>query len=175
MYIYYTGTVSVWFHPTIKMSYTTASLAISFVASQSVTLNRTPLSRQVRAQGPAEGDQSTQRSQAERIFGISSSSRIGWIITSYLDLIPGFANNGEMMAETTELFDSWLKLELLDHFERMTTKKRMSSVSMQQWLAGAAFHLHVRIHQVRADKKTADVKINAFLYMYIICILVIEW
>lgn len=53
------------------------------------------------------------------------------------------------MAETTELFDEWLKLELLDHFERMTTKKRMSTVSMQQWLTGAAFHLHVTIHQVR--------------------------
>lgn len=53
------------------------------------------------------------------------------------------------MAETTELFDNLLKLELLDHYERMTTKKRMSSVSMQQWLVGAAFHLHVRIHQVR--------------------------
>lgn len=27
----------------------------------------------------------------------------------------------------------------------------MSSVSMQQWLVGAAFHLHMRIHQVRTQ------------------------
>lgn len=86
--------------------------------------------------------------QSNQIFGISTSSRIGWIISSYLRLIPGIANDEEKMAETTELYDRWLKLEILDHYERMTTKKRMSSVSMQEWLAGAAFHLHVRIHQV---------------------------
>lgn len=85
------------------------------------------------------------------MFGISSSSRIGWIITSYLQLIPAIGNDEEKMAETTELYDQWLKLELLDHYERMTTKKRMSSVSMQQWLAGAAIHLHMRIHQVRKN------------------------
>lgn len=112
------------------------------------------LSHQVRAQGSTEGDPSTRRSQAKTIFGISSSSRIGWIIDSYLHLIPGIANNQEKMAETTELYDNWLKLELLDHYERMTTKKRMSSVAMQQWLAGAAVHLHIRIHQVRTDKET---------------------
>lgn len=155
-------------HQNLKLK----SLAIRSVASQSITLNwnlnsNFLLSLQVRAQGSTEGDLSTQRSHAKRIFGISSSSRIGWIIHSYLCLIPGFANNQEMMAETTELFDNWLKLELLDHFERMTTKKRMSSVSMQQWLVGAAFHLHVRIHQVRADKKnkTTEVKMNAFLFL----------
>ncbi len=71
---------------------------------------------------------------------------------SYLRLIPGLANNPEKMGETTELYDSFLKLELLDHYERMTTKKRMSTMSMQQWLAGAAFHLHIRIHQVRDTK-----------------------
>ncbi|GAA6232088.1 uncharacterized protein LOC108893356 [Lates japonicus] len=107
------------------------------------------VAQQVRAQGLTEGGLSTQRSQAKKIFGISSSSRIGWIIHSYLRLIPGIANDQEKMAETTELYDSWLKLELIDHYERMTTKKRMSSESMQQWLTGAAFHLHMRIHQVR--------------------------
>ncbi|TMS14373.1 hypothetical protein E3U43_022853 [Larimichthys crocea] len=107
------------------------------------------VAQQVRAQGSTEGGNSTQRYQVKRIFGISSSSRIGWIIHSYLCLIPGIANNLEKMAETTELYDNWLKLELIDHYERMTTKKRMSSVSMQQWLAGAAVHLHMRIHQVR--------------------------
>lgn len=106
---------------------------------------------QVRAQGSTEGDLSTQGSGARRIFGISSSSRIGWIIYSYLRLIPGIANNQEKLAETTEIYDNLLKLELLDHYERMTTKKRMSSVSMQQWLVGAAFHLHMRIHQVRTQ------------------------
>eukprot|EP00064_Thunnus_orientalis_P018230 superscaffoldBa00004125_g18324 len=97
--------------------------------------------------GSTEGRLSTQRSQANKIFGISSSSRIGWIIQDYLRLVPGIANNQDKMAETTELYDNWLKRELLDHYERMTTKKRMSSVSMQQWLTGAAVHLHMRIHQ----------------------------
>ncbi|KAF3706580.1 hypothetical protein EXN66_Car022272 [Channa argus] len=107
------------------------------------------VAQQVRAQGSKDRDPSSQRSQANKIFGISTSSRIGWIINSYLCLVPGIANNQETMAETTELYDRWLKLELLDHYERMTTKKRMSSESMQQWLAGAAIHLHMRIHQVR--------------------------
>lgn len=57
-------------------------------------------------------------------------------------------NDKETMAETTEVFDELLNLELLDHYERMTTKKRMSTEAMQQWLTGAAFHLHIRIHQV---------------------------
>ncbi|TDH05293.1 hypothetical protein EPR50_G00141420 [Perca flavescens] len=107
------------------------------------------VAHQVRAQRSTEGDPSAQRSRAKRIFGISSSSRIGWIIHSYLRQVPGVANNEEKMAETTELHDNWLKLELIDHYERMTMKKRMSSESMQQWLAGAAFHLHMRLHQVR--------------------------
>lgn len=93
-------------------------------------------------------EQSTDKSEAKAIFGISTSSRIGQIIDSYLRIVPGIANYEEKMAETTELFDNWLKLELIDHFERMTTKKRMSSLSMQQWLTGAAIHLHIRIHQV---------------------------
>lgn len=89
-----------------------------------------------------------QRSQAQDILGISNVSRIGWIIHRYLQLIPGLANDKEKMAETTEVFDELLNLELLDHYERMTTKKRMSTEALQQWLTGAAFHLHVRIHQV---------------------------
>ncbi|KAF0038410.1 hypothetical protein F2P81_008894 [Scophthalmus maximus] len=107
------------------------------------------VAQQVRLHGSTEGDLSTQRFRAKVIFGISSFSRIGRIIHGYLYLIPGFANNEDKMAETTELYDRWLKLELIDHFQRMTMKKRMSSVSMQQWLTGAAFHLHLRIHQVR--------------------------
>ncbi|KAK2828693.1 hypothetical protein Q5P01_019727 [Channa striata] len=107
------------------------------------------VAQQVRAQGSENRDLSSQRSRANKIFGISTSSRIGWIINRYLCLIPEIANNEEMMAETTELYDRLLKLELLDHYERMSTKKRMSSVSMQQWLAGAAIHLHMRIHQIR--------------------------
>lgn len=98
------------------------------------------------------------RTEALNIFGINSSSRIGLFIHSYLTVVPSLANNLVMMAETTELFDSLLKLELLDHFERMTTKRRMSSVSMQQWLIGAAFHLHVRIHQVRLKECTASLQ-----------------
>ncbi|XP_029304740.1 uncharacterized protein LOC115019359 [Cottoperca gobio] len=105
------------------------------------------VAQQVRAQGSTE--RSAQRSQANSILGISSSSRIGRIIHTFLRQIPGIASNQEKMAETTELYDNWLKLELIDHYNRMTMKKRMSSVSMQQWLAGAAFHLHMRIHQVR--------------------------
>lgn len=69
------------------------------------------------------------------------------------------------MSETTELFDNWLKLELLDHYERMTTKKRMSTMSMQQWLAGAAIHLHVRIHQVRTGNK----QLKIFVYIKLLC------
>ncbi|MED6260650.1 hypothetical protein ATANTOWER_025349 [Ataeniobius toweri] len=107
------------------------------------------VARHVRVQGSTEGFRSPKGSRAERIFGISTSSRIGSIIHSYLSLIPGIANNEEKMAETTELYDNLLNLELIDHYERMTTKKRMSTESMQQWLAGAAFHLHLRIHQVR--------------------------
>ncbi|XP_035998505.1 uncharacterized protein LOC105939363 [Fundulus heteroclitus] len=99
--------------------------------------------------GSAEGLPSPKGSRAERIFGISTSSRIGSMIHTYLSLVPGIANNEEKMAETTELYDNFLNLELIDHYERMTTKKRMSTESMQQWLAGAAFHLHLRIHQVR--------------------------
>ncbi|KAM3876244.1 uncharacterized protein ACN63O_024278 [Diretmus argenteus] len=108
------------------------------------------VAQQVRAQGSLVGQPSTHRSQAQRIFGISSSSRIGWITYSYLQQVPAITNNQEKMAETTELYDNFLKLELLDHYERMTNKKkRMSSESMRQWLAGAAVHLHMRIHQVR--------------------------
>ncbi|XP_047462255.1 uncharacterized protein LOC125020795 [Mugil cephalus] len=107
------------------------------------------VAQQVRARGSTEGHLSTHGSQPKRIFGITTSSRIGRIIHSYLRAVPDIANNPEKMAETTELYDRWLKLELLDHYERMITKKRMSSESMQQWLTGAAFHLHVRIHQVR--------------------------
>lgn len=103
---------------------------------------------QVRAQSPAAADLPTQRSVAKKSLGISTSSRIGWIIHRYLSIIPGVANNQDEMAETTELYDNWLERELLDHYERMTTKKRMSTKSMQQWLTGAAFHLHIRIHQV---------------------------
>nr|XP_040036932.1 uncharacterized protein LOC120821900 [Gasterosteus aculeatus aculeatus] len=107
------------------------------------------VAQQVRAQGSTGGNRPAPRPQPRRIFGISSASRIGRIVHSYLRLIPGIANDHEKMAEATELHDDWLNLELIDHYERMTTRKRMSSVSMQQWLAGAAFHLHVRIHQVR--------------------------
>ncbi|KAM4727126.1 uncharacterized protein FYW61_012765 [Anableps anableps] len=107
------------------------------------------LAQSVRAQGSTDGLASPQGSRAERVFGISASSRIGSIIHSYLSLVPGIANDEEKMAEATELYDSLLNLELIDHYERMTTKKRMSTESMQQWLAGAAFHLHLRIHQVR--------------------------
>ncbi|KAK0133989.1 hypothetical protein N1851_030457 [Merluccius polli] len=90
-----------------------------------------------------------QQGAAGCLFGIRRSSRIGRLIHSYLRQIPGVANDAEKMAETTELYDNWLKLELIDHFERMTNKKRMSSEAMRQWLAGAAVHLHMRIHQVR--------------------------
>ncbi|KAM6907188.1 E3 ubiquitin-protein ligase TTC3 [Xenentodon cancila] len=107
------------------------------------------VAQQVRTQGATVTHISTKRSKAKKIFGISASSRIGWIIHNYLTLIPSIANNQDKMAETTELYDNWLKHELLDHYERMTTKKRMSTESMLQWLTGAAFHLHMRIHQVR--------------------------
>ena len=124
------------------------------------------ISLQVRTEGSTEGDLSPRRPQAEDIFGISISSRIGRIIYSYLCLIPELANDEEKMAETTELYDSLLKLELIDHFERMTTKKRMSTVSMQQWLTGAAFHLHMRIHQVRRLRKT-QTKMHTLIICYV--------
>lgn len=105
---------------------------------------------QVRGRGSTQ-DPAARRSKAKKVFGISATSRIGRIIHTYLGLVPGVANDEEAMAETTEVYDNWLTLEMLDHFERMTTKKRMSTEAMQQWLAGAAFHLHMRIHQVRTD------------------------
>ncbi|XP_043996445.1 uncharacterized protein LOC122844761 [Gambusia affinis] len=92
---------------------------------------------------------SPQGSEVPRVFGISTSSRIGSMIHGYLRLVPAIANDEEKMAEAAELYDAWLNLELIDHYERMTTKKRMSTEAMRQWLAGAAFHLHLRIHQVR--------------------------
>ncbi|XP_054881890.1 uncharacterized protein LOC129356327 [Poeciliopsis prolifica] len=88
-------------------------------------------------------------SEVQKMFGISASSRIGSMIHGYLRLVPAIANDEEKMAEAAELYDAWLNLELIDHYERMTTKKRMSTEAMRQWLAGAAFHLHLRIHQVR--------------------------
>lgn len=100
---------------------------------------------QVRGVERGGADLLPQRSQ---ILGISSDSRIGWIVHRYLQLLPGVANHEEKMAETTEVFDQLLNLELLDHYERMIAKKRMSTEALQQWLTGAAFHLHVRIHQV---------------------------
>ncbi|KAF3840686.1 hypothetical protein F7725_006548, partial [Dissostichus mawsoni] len=83
-------------------------------------------------------DQQTERLQLKG----PRSSRIGWIIHRFLNLVHGVANDQEKMAEATEHHDNWLKLELIDHYERMTKKKRMSSASMQQWLAGAAVRLH---------------------------------
>ncbi|XP_017275344.1 uncharacterized protein LOC108238048 isoform X2 [Kryptolebias marmoratus] len=109
------------------------------------------VAQQIRAQGLTQGPGSAPGSKAKRIFGIGASSRIGRIIQTYLSLVPGVANSEEAMAETTELYDGWLKLELLDHYERMTMKKRMSTEAMQQWLTGAAFHLHMRIHQIRLN------------------------
>ncbi|XP_038127876.1 uncharacterized protein LOC119774434 [Cyprinodon tularosa] len=107
------------------------------------------VAQHVRAQGSAEGFPPPKASRGERILGISTSSRIGSIIHSYLSLVPSIANDEEKMAEITELCDNLLNLELIDHYDRMNNKKRMSTESMQQWLAGAAFHLHLRIHQVR--------------------------
>lgn len=108
------------------------------------------ISLQVRGTERTTGsaDLPAQRSQAQDMFAISRPSRIGWIMHRYLELIPDSANDEEKMAQTTEIFDELLNLELLDHYERMTTKKRMSTEAMQQWLTGAAFHLHMRIHQV---------------------------
>uniref|UniRef100_H3CQC4 Uncharacterized protein n=1 Tax=Tetraodon nigroviridis TaxID=99883 RepID=H3CQC4_TETNG len=107
------------------------------------------VSQQVR--GAERADPEARRSQAQQVLGINSVSRIGSIIHRYLQFVPGLANDEENMAETTEIFDELLNLELLDHYERMTTKKRMSTEAMQQWLTGAAFHLHIRIHQVRLN------------------------
>ncbi|KAM8834457.1 E3 ubiquitin-protein ligase TTC3 [Synchiropus picturatus] len=105
------------------------------------------VSQQVR--GPSDRLVSTRRLRPKKIFGIISSSRIGRIIQNYLYLIPTIANDEDKMAETTELYDTLLKLELIDHYERMTTKKRMGTAALQQWQTGAAVHLHMRIHQVR--------------------------
>lgn len=110
----------------------------------------------MRPQGSTQSLVSVRRSKAKRIFGIGASSRIGRIIQAYLSLIPGVANSEDEMAETTELYDDRLKLELLDHYERMTTKKRMSTEAMQQWLTGAVFHLHTRLHQVRTNTSDAS-------------------
>ena len=101
------------------------------------------------------------------------------MIHGYLRLVPGVANDPEGMAETTELYDNWLKLELIDHYERMTNKKRMGSEAMRQWLAGAAVHMHMRIHQVRTRDRQGDRRLDytgytggqacAFKYLVEVC------
>ncbi|KAJ7992882.1 hypothetical protein DPEC_G00266680 [Dallia pectoralis] len=85
------------------------------------------------------------------ILGISNSSRIGSLIFEYMKLVPEMANKMDTMAEMTELYGQYLNYELIDHFERMTNKKRMGTVAMKEWLSGAAFHLHMRIHEIRMD------------------------
>lgn len=95
------------------------------------------------------GDSKNAMDPTKMIFGISNSSRIGSLISEYLKLVPEIANDMNKMAEVTELYDQYLKYELIDHFERMTNKKRMGSVAMKQWLCGASFHLHMRIHEIR--------------------------
>ncbi|XP_077403323.1 uncharacterized protein LOC144036500 [Vanacampus margaritifer] len=119
------------------------------VVALALSLMLDHIAHQVRSNSSTEAGQSLLTSPAKKIFGIAISSRIGGIAQNYLRLIPGLANDQDMMAETTEVYDNWLKLEMLDHYQRMTKKKRMSSVSMQHWLTGAALHLHMRIHQVR--------------------------
>ncbi|XP_057677300.1 uncharacterized protein LOC130906734 isoform X2 [Corythoichthys intestinalis] len=118
-------------------------------ATFGVRLQRELGGPRVRGNSSAQAGQSPVMNPSRKLFGIAVSSRIGGIAQNYLRLIPGLANDPDTMAETTEIYDNWLKLELLDHYHRMTNKKRMSSVSMQQWLTGAALHLHMRIHQVR--------------------------
>ncbi|XP_061659655.1 uncharacterized protein LOC133491927 isoform X2 [Syngnathoides biaculeatus] len=112
------------------------------------------VAHQVRGNISAEANQSALARRSRKVFGIAVSSRIGGIAQNYLSLIPGIANDQDTMAETTEIYDNWLKLEMLDHYQRMTNKKRMSSVSMQQWLTGAALHLHMRIHQEHSGDGT---------------------
>lgn len=104
------------------------------------------LAHQVKHQGGGDRDAVD---HIQRASGIRNSSRIGSIINGYLSQVPGIANNLEKMSEVTELYDQGLKYELIDHYERMTNKKRMSSETMRQWMAGAAFHLHLRVHQIR--------------------------
>ncbi|XP_019729213.1 uncharacterized protein LOC109518038 isoform X2 [Hippocampus comes] len=107
------------------------------------------VAQQVRGNSSGQAGQWSLTKPPKKIFGLAISSRIGSIAHNYLRSIPGLANDQDTMAETTEIYDTWLNLEMLDHYQRMTKKKRMSSVSMQQWLTGAALHLHMRIHQVR--------------------------
>lgn len=95
------------------------------------------------------GDSKNAMDPTKMIFGISNSSRIGSLISEYLKLVPEIANDMNKMAEVTELYDQYQKFELIDHFERMTNKRCMGSVAMKQWLCGAAFHLHMRIHEIR--------------------------
>lgn len=102
----------------------------------------------IKVPAPQDDGHSPAPTATDCLFGIRRSSRIGRIIHGYLREVPGVANHPERMAETTELYDTRLKLEVIDHYERMTTKKRMGSQAMRQWLAGAAVHLHMRIHQV---------------------------
>lgn len=95
------------------------------------------------------GDSKNAMDPTKMIFGISNSSRIGSHINKYLKLVPEIAGDMDKMAEVTELYDQYQKFELIDHFERMTNKRCMGSVAMKQWLCGAAFHLHMRIHEIR--------------------------
>ncbi|KAJ8419106.1 hypothetical protein AAFF_G00006050 [Aldrovandia affinis] len=85
----------------------------------------------------------------QRIFGADHSSDIGTLVSEYLKQVPKVANEPQKMAEVTERYDRALAHELIDFYEVMTVDRRMSSASIKQWLNGAAFHLHLRIHQVR--------------------------
>ncbi|KAG5850333.1 hypothetical protein ANANG_G00081120, partial [Anguilla anguilla] len=98
----------------------------------------------------------------KRIFGADHSTDIGTLVSEYLKQVPRVANDSQKMAEVprvandsqkmaevTERYDRALTYELMDYFEEMTIDRRISSAGMKQWLNGAAFHLHLRIHQVR--------------------------
>ena len=84
----------------------------------------------------------------QRMLGTSDSS-IGSIIGEYLRKVPELVNNGEGMADITELCDQELKFELIDLFERMTLQRQLNSRAIKLWLNGAVIHLHVRIHGIR--------------------------
>lgn len=84
-----------------------------------------------------------------RIFGADYSSEIGPIVSEYLKQVPGIANDKKRMAELLKHYDEKLKQELDNFYSKLVIESSMSSAGVKQWLNGAAFHMHMRIHWFR--------------------------
>ncbi|KAI4882018.1 hypothetical protein NFI96_000729 [Prochilodus magdalenae] len=85
----------------------------------------------------------------QRIFGPDNSSEISSIAREYLGQVPWTVHDDEGMAEMTEIYDQKLKHALIELYENMTIDHHLNTAAIKQWINGAAFHLHMRIHGIR--------------------------